>query len=88
MMQLIDFYAEWCGPCKIMEPIFEELAKDYQGKIEFKRIDVEAEQEFAGKFGVQSIPTFVLLNDGKEVDRKIGAMPKEVVKKWLDSHVK
>ena len=88
MMQLIDFYAEWCGPCKIMEPIFEELAKDYQGKVEFKRIDVEAEQEFAGKFGVQSIPTFVLLNDGKEVDRKIGAMPKEVVKKWLDSHVK
>jgi thioredoxin len=88
MIQLIDFYAEWCGPCRVMEPIFEELAKEYNGKVELKRIDVEAEQEFAGKFGIQSIPTFVLLSDDKEIDRKIGAMPKEIVKRWLDSHVK
>lgn len=88
MLQLIDFYADWCGPCKIMEPIFEELAKDYTGKVEFKRVDVEAEQEMSSKFGVQSIPTFVLLKEGKEVDRKIGAMPKEIVKKWLETHTK
>jgi thioredoxin len=88
MLQLVDFYADWCGPCKIMEPIFDEMSKDYSGKVEFKRVDVEAEQEYSGRFSVQSIPTFVLLKDGKEIDRKIGAMPKEIVKRWLDTHVK
>jgi thioredoxin 1 len=90
MLTLTDYYADWCGPCRIMEPIFEDLAKEYQGKVEFKRLDVEADQEQAAKFGVQSIPTFILTNSegGQEVDRKIGAMPKEIVKKWLDSHVK
>jgi len=88
MLQIIDFYADWCGPCKIMEPIFDELAKEYAGKVEFKRIDVEAEQEMSAKFSVQSIPTFILLKDDKEIDRKIGAMPKEIVRRWLDSHVK
>ncbi len=71
-----------------MEPIFDELAKEYAGKVEFKRIDVEAEQEMSAKFSVQSIPTFILLKDDKEIDRKIGAMPKEIVRRWLDSHVK
>ena len=88
MFELIDFYADWCGPCKIMSPIFEELAEEYKGKIDLKKVDVEAEGEKAAKFGVMSIPTFVLLKDGKEVDRKIGAMPKDVVKSWLDSKVK
>jgi thioredoxin 1 len=87
-MQLIDFYADWCGPCKVMAPIFEELEKEYAGKIEFKRVDVEAEGEMAARFGVQSIPTFVLVKDDKEVDRKIGAMPKEIVKKWLSGYIK
>jgi thioredoxin 1 len=87
MLQLIDFYADWCGPCKIMAPIFTELEKEYEGKVEFKRVDVEAEGEKAAKFGVMSIPTFVLMKDDEETDRKIGAMPKEVVKNWLDSHL-
>ena len=85
---MIDFYADWCGPCKIMEPIFDELSKEYTGKVDFKRMDVEAEQEMSAKFSVQSIPTFVLLKDDKEIDRKVGAMPKEIVRRWLDSHVK
>ena len=88
MLQMIDFYADWCGPCKIMEPIFDELSKEYTGKVDFKRMDVEAEQEMSAKFSVQSIPTFVLLKDDKEIDRKVGAMPKEIVRRWLDSHVK
>ena len=87
-MQLLDFYADWCGPCKIMEPIFIELEKEYVGKVEFKRVDVEAEGELAAHFGVQSIPTFVLVQNDKEVGRKIGAMPKEVLKSWLTSFVK
>ena len=88
MLKLIDFYADWCGPCKVMEPIFEELEKDYTGKIEFTRLDVETEGEKAAKFGVQGIPTFVITKDDKEIDRKVGAMPKEILKRWLDSHVK
>lgn len=88
MYELIDFYADWCGPCKIMSPIFEELAEDYKDKIELKKVDVEAKGEMAAKYGVMSIPTFVILKDGKEVDRKIGAMPKDTVKAWLDSKVK
>jgi thioredoxin 1 len=87
MIQLLDFYADWCGPCKIMDPILEELENEYKNKIEFKRVDVEAEGTLAEKFGVMSIPTFVITKEDKEVDRKIGAMPKETLKGWIDSHV-
>lgn len=85
MIKLIDFYADWCGPCKVMGPIFEELEKEYEEKITFEKVDVEAEQDTASKFGIMSIPTFVILKDEKEIDRKTGAMPKEMVKEWLDS---
>ncbi|MBU1132758.1 thioredoxin [Patescibacteria group bacterium] len=85
MIKLIDFYADWCGPCKVMGPIFEELEKEYEGKVAFEKVDVEAEQDVASKFGIMSIPTFVILKDEKETDRKTGAMPKEMVKEWLDS---
>lgn len=87
MLTIIDFYADWCGPCKIMVPIFEELEKEYAGKVEFKRVDVEEDLAMAGQYGVMSIPTFVILKEGKEVDRKLGAMPKETFKRWLDPHL-
>lgn len=87
MIKLLDFYADWCGPCKIMEPVFQEIEGEYEGKIEFQKVDVESDGDTASKFGIMSIPTFVLLKDDKEVDRKIGAMPKEMLKNWLDSHV-
>ena len=85
MITFIDFFADWCGPCKIMAPVFEELEKEYEGKVEFKKVDVEAESDEAAKFGVMSIPTFVILKEGKELSRKMGAMPKDVLKTWLDS---
>lgn len=88
MFQMIDFYADWCGPCKAMKPIFEEVEKDYAGKIEFKKVDVDADGASAGQYGVMSIPTFVILKDGKEVSRKIGAMPKDILKSWLDSSLR
>lgn len=87
MIKLLDFYADWCGPCKIMAPVFDEIEGDYEGKIEFKKVDVEADGDTASKYGIMSIPTFVLVKDDKEIDRKIGAMPKEMLKSWLDSHV-
>ncbi len=88
MYQLIDFFAEWCGPCHAMKPVFEELSKEYSGKVGFKSVDVDAEMQQAGQFGVSSIPTFVLLKDGKEVSRKIGASSKEAMKAWIDSNTK
>jgi thioredoxin 1 len=82
---LIDFYADWCGPCQVMKPVFAEIEKDYTGKIEFKKVDVDADSAMAAQYGIMSIPTFVILKDGKEVSRKLGAMPKEALKSWLDS---
>ncbi len=88
MFQLIDFFAEWCGPCHAMKPIFEQLEKEYAGKVTLKSIDVDVELQQASQFGVSSIPTFVLLKDGKEVSRKVGAASKEAMKTWIDSNLK
>lgn len=87
MIELLDFYADWCGPCQVMRPIFSEIEKDYESKVVFKKVDVEQDGETAGKFGVMSIPTFVMLKEGKEVSRKVGAMPKETLRFWLDSNL-
>lgn len=70
-----------------MEPIFEDIKKDYQDKVEFKKVDVEEDNAKAMKFGVMSIPTFVIMKDDKEVDRRLGAMPKDRLTTWLDSHL-
>ena len=87
MITLMDFYADWCGPCKMMAPIFAEVEKDYKGKVEFKKIDVETNSAEAGKYSVMGIPTFVLLKDGEEISRKVGAMPKDILISWLDSNL-
>ena len=86
MLQVLDFYADWCGPCKVMDPILADLEKDYTGKIDFKRIDVDAEGSLAEKFGVMSIPTFVIVKDEKEISRKVGAMPKDSLRSWIDEN--
>ncbi|MBQ1295392.1 MAG: thioredoxin, partial [Clostridiales bacterium] len=73
---MIDFYAEWCGPCRMMSPVVEEFAKDFEGRVKIGKINVDEESELAMRFGVQSIPSFVFIKDGKVVDRVTGAMPK------------
>lgn len=87
MYEFIDFFAEWCGPCHAMKPIIEEVEKEYAGKLKFSKLDVETNQDMAQKYGVMSIPTYLITKDGNEIDRKIGAMSKEALKKWLDSTV-
>ncbi|KKT09419.1 thioredoxin [candidate division WWE3 bacterium RIFOXYC2_FULL_42_13] len=87
MVQLLDFYADWCGPCKIMAPVLEEVEKELGNKLEVKRVDVEAEGAMAQEFGIFSIPTFVIMKEGKEVSRKEGAMPKEMLRSWINSHL-
>jgi thioredoxin 1 len=69
---LVDFYAEWCGPCKMAEPIIEDLATEYKDKVLIGKIDVDENNQTAGNLGVMSIPTVILFKDGKEVSRKVG----------------
>ena len=78
---IVDFYADWCGPCKMVAPILEELSKEYDGKLNIYNVDTEAEQELAGVFGIRSIPSllFIPLNDQPQM--AMGALPKEAFKK-------
>ena len=69
---LVDFYAEWCGPCKMAAPIIDELAGEYNGQVVIGKVDVDQNQQAASKYGVMSIPTVIMFKDGVEVDRKIG----------------
>lgn len=69
---LVDFFADWCGPCKLAAPILEELSKDYAGKVEVAKLDVDESNKTAGGFGVMSIPTVIMFKEGKEVERKVG----------------
>ncbi len=86
-VELLDFYADWCGPCKVMEPVLEEARKSLAGKAEIKEIDVDAEGETAERYGVMSIPTYILLKDGQEVERMVGAQPKDEFLEKINSHL-
>lgn len=74
---LIDFYADWCGPCKVMKPVVHQLAAELQGKLKVLEINVDENPDLARQYNVRSIPCFVVLRDGKEVNRRTGSMPKE-----------
>jgi thioredoxin 1 len=73
---LVDFYADWCGPCKALAPVIEELAQEFTGRLKVARLNVDENTELSSKYGVQSIPTLLLFRDGQEVDRIVGFLPK------------
>lgn len=74
---IIDFYADWCGPCKMVAPILEELSKEYEGKLNVYKVDTEAERELAGVFGIQSIPSLLFVPKEGQPQMAMGALPKE-----------
>jgi len=83
MVKLLDFWAPWCGPCRIMNPILEELEKELGDKVTVEKINVDENQEKASKFGVMSIPTYIVMKDDKEIGRKIGVTAKADLLKLL-----
>jgi len=76
-VSVVDFYAEWCGPCKMMGPVIEELAKEMDGKAKVAKLNVDEEMAIAGQYGVSSIPTIIFFKDGQEVDRVLGVQSKD-----------
>ncbi len=82
---LVDFWADWCMPCKMIAPIVEELSQEYDGKLGFAKLDVDSNPKTAMAFGVRSIPTLLVFKGGQPVDQIVGAVPKQILKKKIDS---
>ena len=82
---LVDFWAPWCGPCRMVSPIVEELATEYEGKVEFVKVNTDDNPNTSVKYGIRSIPTLLVFKDGAPVDQVVGAVPKAVLKKRLES---
>ncbi|PGX72464.1 thioredoxin [Priestia megaterium] len=83
---LVDFWAPWCGPCKMIAPVLEEIDGELNDKVKIVKVDVDENQETAGKFGVMSIPTLVLFKDGEKVDQVVGFQPKEALTELINKH--
>ena len=82
---LVDFWATWCGPCRMLGPVIEELATEYEGRLVVGKVDVDNNQEFAAKYGVRNIPTVLVFKDGEVVGRQVGVAPKKTYTDALDS---
>ncbi len=86
-LAVVDFWAVWCGPCRMVAPILDQLATEYDGKVKITKLDVDANQKTAASFNVRSIPTLLFVKDGKVVDQVIGALPKAQLQTYFDKHV-
>lgn len=82
---LVDFFATWCGPCKMLAPVLEDLSQTYQGKATIVKVDVDKEQELAGQYGVMSIPTMILFKNGEVVKQVVGFQPKPQIENLINS---
>jgi thioredoxin 2 len=82
---IVDLWAPWCGPCRMVSPVLESLATSYAGRVKLVKVNVDESPGLARRFNAQSIPTLLVLRDGKEVDRQIGAAPESALRRWLDA---
>src|SRR5688572_11296259 len=86
-LTFIDFWAPWCGPCRMVAPIIEQLSDELDGKVKFGKLDTDENPEVAGQYGIQGIPTFILFKDGKPIDRIVGAANKMVFSDFVNKHL-
>ena len=86
-LMMVDFWADWCGPCKMLAPVIENLAGQYEGRALVGKVNVDEEPELAMRYGVMSIPTVIFFKDGKEIDRKVGVMPAAAFTQVLDANL-
>ena len=84
---LIDFFAEWCGPCKMLAPALEDLSSEMAGKAKVFKIDVDKEGNIAQKYGIMSVPTVLIFQNGKPVDKMVGFQPKDIIKSKLEKYI-
>ena len=84
---LVDFWAEWCGPCRMVSPVVEKVGRDNAGKLKVVKVDVDGAPEISARYGVQSIPLLVLFVGGEEADRLVGAVPEAQLRRWLAPHL-
>jgi len=85
-LMLVDFWAEWCGPCRMIGPVLEELAVDMAGKVQIVKMNVDESPNTPGKYGIRSIPTLMLFKDGQPVSTKVGALPKQALQAWIQEN--
>ncbi|MCR5792634.1 MAG: thioredoxin [Lachnospiraceae bacterium] len=86
-VSVVDFSAEWCGPCKMLAPVLEEISEELDGKMNFLNVDVDANSDLAVSFGISNIPALVVLKDGEKVDMQVGFQPKESLMKFFEQYV-
>ena len=84
---LVDYWAEWCGPCKMIAPLLDEVSKDYDGRLHVAKVNVDENQSIAAKYGIRGIPTLMLFKNGAVVATKVGALSKSQLTLFLDSHL-
>ena len=84
---IIDFWAPWCGPCKMMAPNFEQASRNFRARVRFAKVNTEEQQSIAGHFNIRSIPTLILFKDGKEIDRVSGALDANQLTQWINSKI-
>ena len=84
---LVDFFATWCGPCSVVAPILDELDKEYEGKVNFVKVDVDQNKELASEYNISSIPTIAIFHNGKIVAQQIGAASKNTIKYYIDKNI-